>query len=82
MDDSEHPSEGHANHDREDDRPATDGADVTIEELSDSQLRITVGRLITDVTVERIYYTHRSFAEFHSLEELVGFLRKKSEAVE
>lgn len=56
--------------------------DVQIEELSDSMLRITVGRLVTDVMVERIYRTHRSFGEFRSLDNLIAFLRKKSEEAE
>ena len=53
--------------------------DVEIEHLSDSMLRIKVGRLVTDVMVERVYYTHRSFGEFRSLDHLIEFLRKKSE---
>lgn len=56
--------------------------DVDIEELSDSTLRITIGSLVEDVTVERLYYTHRSFGPFSSLDNLVAFLRKKSEEAE
>ena len=55
------------------------GPDVKIERLSDSRLRVTVGRIATEVTVERVYRTPRSFGEFHSLDHLVAFLRKKSE---
>ena len=45
-------------------------------------LRITIGRLVEDVTVDRLYYTHRSFGPFTSLNNLVAFLRKKSEEAE
>ena len=55
------------------------GDDVKIEEVSDSRLRVTVGRIATEVTIERVYRTPRSFGEFHSLDHLVAFLRKKSE---
>lgn len=55
------------------------GDDVKIEQVSDSRLRVTVGRIATEVTVERVYRTPRSFGEFHSLDHLVAFLRKKSE---
>ena len=55
------------------------GHDVKVERLSDSRLRVTVGRIATEVTVERMYRTPRSFGEFHSLDHLVAFLRKKSE---
>lgn len=56
--------------------------DVEIEELSDSMLRIKVGGLVTDVTVERVYHTHRSFGEFRSLDQVIEFLRKKSREAE
>jgi hypothetical protein len=56
--------------------------DVKIEELSDSRLRITIGKLVTDVSVERTYHTHRSFGEFRSLDHLIEFLRKKSQEAE
>lgn len=56
--------------------------DVKIEELSDSRLRITVGHLVTDVSVERTYHIHRSFGEFRSLDHLIEFLRKKSQEAE
>lgn len=60
-------------------RPADD---VKVEELSESSLRITIGNLVTEVTVERVYHTHRSFGEFRSLDHLIEFLRKKSQEAE
>jgi hypothetical protein len=82
LDDSGHAH--HANH-AEGERHSGDSKpadDVKIEELSDSTLRITIGRLVEDVTVDRLYYTHRSFGPFTSLDNLVAFLRKKSEEAE
>ena len=79
MDDSDHAHDaGDVEHPRDWKPPD----DVKIEELSDSTLRITIGSLVEDVTVDRLYYTHRSFGPFASLDNLVAFLRKKSEEAE
>lgn len=61
---------------------SSEDVEVEIEELSDSLLKVRVGRLTTDVTVERIYRTPRSFGEFRSIESVVAFLRKKAEEEE
>lgn len=79
LDDSDHAHDaGHVEHPGHS-KPLDD---VKIEELSDSTLRITIGSLVEDVTVDRLYYTHRSFGPFTSLDNLVAFLRKKSEEAE
>lgn len=52
---------------------------VTIEEVSESQLRITIDGEPTDVAVERIYRTSRHFAEFRSLDHLIAVLRGQKE---
>jgi hypothetical protein len=76
LDDSRHPDDG--GHEEDPQHPD----DVKVEELSDSRLRITVGRIVEDVTVERLYHTNRSFGPFRSLDSLIAFLRKKSEEAE
>jgi len=53
--------------------------DVQIDELSDSMLRVTVGGLTADVSVERIYRTDLHFGEFRSLDTLIKVLRKIAE---
>lgn len=52
--------------------------DVKVEEVSDTVLRVTVGDLTTDVSVERIYRTDVHFGEFRSLDRLIEVLRKIS----
>lgn len=52
---------------------------VTIEEVSESQLRITVDGEPTNVSVERIYRTSRHFGEFRSLDHLIAVLKGQKE---